>query len=82
LTMAWTPGHEGIDGNEAADRAAKLAASGPGATSDRRQLPRFLRKSLPLSSSALKQHHTKSLRNRWTELWQASPRYHRYSHLD
>ncbi|EJD36643.1 hypothetical protein AURDEDRAFT_20837, partial [Auricularia subglabra TFB-10046 SS5] len=82
LTMTWTPGHKGIEGNEAADRAVKLAASGPGATSNRRQLPRFLHKTLPLSSLALKQHHTKSLRNRWCELWQASPRYHQYLHLN
>ncbi|EJD33431.1 hypothetical protein AURDEDRAFT_46805, partial [Auricularia subglabra TFB-10046 SS5] len=82
LSMTWTPGHEGILGNETADAAAKLAATGPAASSSDRRLPRILRQPLPLSSSALKQAHTADLKAAWTRLWSQSPRYRRYAHLN
>lgn len=30
LTVRWTPSHEGVDGSEQADKAARLAAEGEG----------------------------------------------------
>ncbi|OCH84476.1 hypothetical protein OBBRIDRAFT_713417, partial [Obba rivulosa] len=41
LTLRWVPGHEGIHGNEMADREAKKAAEKK--SSDPSRLPRLLR---------------------------------------
>ena len=41
LTIRWTAGHEGIEGNEAVDAEAKKAAKGH--TSDKSSLPSYLR---------------------------------------
>jgi ribonuclease HI len=40
LTIQWTAGHEGIEGNELADKEAKEAAKG--CTTDTKQLPKYL----------------------------------------
>ena len=54
VMFVWTPGHEDIDGNKRADKAAKSAAQGhSSATND---LPAFLQqKPLPVSNSATRQ---------------------------
>ena len=72
VTMWWTAGHEGIAGNKAADKEAKLAAEG--LTSDKHLLPPYLRKCLPINISAVKQAFHKSLKKQWTDEWKASPR--------
>ncbi|OJA09556.1 hypothetical protein AZE42_01138 [Rhizopogon vesiculosus] len=62
VTVRWIPGHEGVHGNEEANKAAKLAAIGKQHNSPTTRLPQYLRlDSLPLSISALKKAHRNTL---------------------
>jgi ribonuclease HI len=72
LTLHWTAGHEGIDGNELVDEEAKKAAKGQ--SSPPHTLPRLLRQKLKISTAALKQVHNKEVKTRWKEKWAKSPR--------
>ena len=81
IDLVWTPGHEGIKGNELADGAAKLTAKGE--TSDKVKLPYFLRrKQLPISISATRQTLKKNLKTRWTSEWTLSPRFPQLNAID
>jgi len=81
VKFVWTPGHEGIEGNERADKAAKDAATGE--SSDTKKLPAFLRhKPLLVSVSATRQLLKKEMKNRWNTEWQASPRYANAKNID
>jgi ribonuclease HI len=72
LTLRWTAGHVGIEGNERADKEAKIAAGGT--TSDRKLLPPFLRRNLVTNPIALKQHHNKTIKHKWKTKWRSSQR--------
>jgi len=52
LTLRWTAGHEGLEGNELADKEAKRAAEG--LTTDKALLPSYFRKPLLINSAAVK----------------------------
>ncbi|KZT28197.1 hypothetical protein NEOLEDRAFT_1043173, partial [Neolentinus lepideus HHB14362 ss-1] len=79
--LRWTPGHEGIKGNELADTEAKKAAEGD--TSAPNLLPQVLRrKSLPISTSALKQAYRTRIKRQWQTEWKQSPRYERTKNID
>jgi ribonuclease HI len=57
LIIRWTVGHVGIVGNEKADREAKRAASR--LSSDSKDLPKYVRKNIKHSVSALRQANNK-----------------------
>ena len=73
LEFHWVLGHTGIVENEAIDTEAKEAAEGR--SSPRNDLPKFLRKPLPISTSAQKQHHTERLKIAWKQEWGRSKRH-------
>ena len=80
LTFRWSAGHIGIQGNEDADEAAKAAADGE--SSDRKDLPSYLRKELGHSLSAVRQTRNEQLKKNWTAVWTKSPRFKRLKFED
>jgi ribonuclease HI len=75
LSVRWTAGHVGIVGNERADREAKKAAEGN--SSERLQLPKYFRKPIKISTSAIKQDYSKKTNEEWKGEWVASEGYKR-----
>jgi ribonuclease HI len=81
LDITWVRGHNGTEGNEKVDVAAKEAARGIGTQEG--TLPDLLAgPPLPLSTSALRQTFSSELNNRWKEIWKRSPRHNRLSEID
>ncbi|KAF8261405.1 hypothetical protein EI94DRAFT_1556714, partial [Lactarius quietus] len=80
LNLRWTAGHVNIDGNECADKEAKLAAEGT--TSDKAQLPGILKKPLKHNKSAAKQTHKSKLKIAWHKEWKKSPHAQRLKHTE
>ena len=72
LQVHWVPGHVGFAPNEKADEEAKKAAQGH--SSEAKYLPKFLRKPLPLSVSALRQNNMTKIKKHWEHRWKSSPR--------
>jgi ribonuclease HI len=79
LTIRWTAGHVGIEGNEKADKEAKRAAEGN--SSNTKDLPRYVRK-IKHSVSALRQANNKERNETWKKAWQVTDRYKRFSAKD
>ncbi|KIN94830.1 hypothetical protein M404DRAFT_167237 [Pisolithus tinctorius Marx 270] len=82
IMLQWIAGHMEIEGNELADREAKLAAKRDEPTSPPEALPPALAERLPLSVSTLKQTHATKLKVLWNNEWWGSPHYSRISCID
>ncbi|KIN94669.1 hypothetical protein M404DRAFT_83027, partial [Pisolithus tinctorius Marx 270] len=82
VTVRWIAGHMEIEGNELADREAKIAAKGTHSNSPTGNLPPTLKEQLPLSVSALKQAYNTKLKAIWNKTWKRSPRYSRLASID
>jgi hypothetical protein len=80
LTVRWVLGHEGVQGNEEADRMAKRAIAQGSSIESR--LPRCLRKKIPVNRQAVAQRIHASLKKRATRIWNASPRAERLRKID
>jgi ribonuclease HI len=80
MVVRWVPGHEGVPGNEEADRMAKMAVEK--GSSRRSRLPAPLRRPLPRSKQALARSLLAGLKGRAEETWRASPRYARLRAID
>ena len=73
IMVRWTPGYEGVEGNERADEVAKGAIME--GSSDQKTLPKPLKKMLLYSKSALKWDFSKKLKAQVQKLWEASPQH-------
>ena len=80
LNLRWTAGHEGIEGNELADKEAKKAADGT--NSDKQLLPSYLRKPLHINPSAVKRSQVDKAKKKWSEAWRGSTRGKRTLRID
>ena len=80
ILVKWTPGHMGIEGNEAADGEAKKAAKE--GLSPTNKLPVPLRKLLPWSKSTVRQEFMRKLNLAAKKLWSESPRFYRIACID
>jgi len=82
ISLNWIAGHAEIEGNELADREAKLAATRKDMTSPCRDLPKNLRKRLPCSTSTVKQAHDAHIQAKWNDEWKKSTCYAHIKALD
>ena len=77
FTLKWVAVHNGVKGNERAEKAAAQGDSSP-----MEVLPPICCKHLPYSAAAVKQEHTETLKVKWQDTWKDSPSYARFQHID
>ena len=74
LSITWISGHDDVEGNELADKEAKLATED--GSSEMHLLPPFLANdAMPQSLSATQQVFKEELARRWKEKWSKSLRF-------
>lgn len=78
--IKWVPAHEGVEGNEKADRTAKKAVTHN--SSRLSKLSKFLTTSLPHSRSATKQAYRTKIKEETQAEWTSSPRFNRTKHIN
>ena len=72
LTIHWTAGHVGIEGNEKVDAEAKRASEGY--TTDAKSIPPYLRKALLINPAAICRAKYEKLKKEWVSKWKQSKR--------
>lgn len=78
IKIIWTPGHEGVEGNEEADRqAGKAIIEGDINTEHLEKLS-----DLPISQSAVRQRFEQELKIKERQWWTKSPRYEKMKRVD
>lgn len=80
IELNWIAGHMGSQGNDAADELAKQAAES--GSSRTYSLPALLRRPLPISLLATKQHIDKTTRIHTKSWWKRSKRFKRINRVD
>ena len=78
IQLKWVPTHQGIEGNETANQAAKKATTH--GSSHISKLPKLLTKALPHSKSASKQAFYEKLKDETQLAWEKSSQYRTMQH--
>jgi ribonuclease HI len=76
----WIPGHEGVEGNEKADEAARDAGENGSSAND--ELPKHLKGAIPINPTAAKRVFREGMESRWRDEMKGSPRLERLEALD
>ncbi|PPQ82122.1 hypothetical protein CVT24_012427 [Panaeolus cyanescens] len=69
VKIRWVPAHDGVAGNERADRLVKEIEEGKTEPSIWEDLPTYLQHETPINADAEKESYKKELERMWNERW-------------